>query len=198
MKVLYYLATMRNNDLFFIEKKANNTFDRSYLPYEITTYKSIEEAKTDLVAATRWVKKINSNEKVTIVVITTDEFVIDVMNKNDILASLAYYEMPKSGIVSRRQLFLTMKKKEQLDYIKEFIKQFIKVDIARKQIDICNRTEERVWFSQDRSKFVYKLYNRKVMEFTGRNAGSLNKILNNKIKEEIDWNREFIELTNKK
>ena len=198
MKVLYYLVTMRNNDLFFIEKKAKNTFDRSYLPHEITAYKSIEEAKADLAAAKRWIKKINPNEKVTIVVITTDEFVVDIMNKNDILASLNYLEMPKSGMVSRRQLFLAMNKKEQLDYVKEFIDQHIMVNIAGKLVDICNRTDERVWFSRDRSKFVYKIYNRKVMEFTGRNAGSLNKILNNKIKEEIDWNREFIELTNRK
>lgn len=189
---------MRNNDLFFIEKKAKNTFDRSYLPHEITAYKSIEEAKADLAAAKRWIKKINPNEKVTIVVITTDEFVVDIMNKNDILASLNYLEMPKSGMVSRRQLFLAMNKKEQLDYVKEFIDQHIMVNIAGKLVDICNRTDERVWFSRDRSKFVYKIYNRKVMEFTGRNAGSLNKLLNQKIKEEIDWNREFIELTRKK
>lgn len=198
MKVLYYLVTMRNNDLFFIEKKAKNTFDKSYLPYEITAYKSIEEAKSDLAAATRWIKKINPNEKVTIVAITTDEFVVDVMNKNDILASLNYLEMPNSGTVSRRQLFLTMNKKEQLDYVKEFIDQYIMVNIDGKLVDICNRSDERVWVSRDRSKFVYKIYNRKVMEFTGRNAGSLNKVLNKKIKEEIDWNREFIELAHKK
>ena len=198
MKVLYYLATMHNNDLFFIEKKAKNTFNMCYLPDETTTYKSIEEAKSDLAAATRWFKKINSKEKVTIVVITTDEFVVDVMNKNDIIASLNYIEMPKSGTISRRQLFLTMKKKEQLEYVKDFIDQFIMVNIAGKLVDICNRTDERVWFSKDRSKFVYKIYNRKVMEFTGRNAGSLNKLLNNKIKEEIEWNREFLELTHKK
>ena len=198
MKVLYYLATMHNNDLFFIEKKAKNTFNMCYLPDETTTYKSIEEAKPDLAAATRWFKKINSKEKVTIVVITTDEFVVDVMNKNDILASLNFIEMPKSGTISRKQLFLSMKKKEQLEYVKDFIDQFIMVNIAGKLVDICNRTDERVWFSKDRSKFVYKIYNRKVMEFTGRNAGSLNKLLNNKIKEEIEWNREFLELTHKK
>ena len=99
---------------------------------------------------------------------------------------------------TRTEKFKKLSLEKQLDYLCKFIKQHTNLYFDFNEVSIHTNDGESIWFNEKRTEFVYRLDYEPVKKYRGNNAKILENALNEELKCQADWYKEWLELINKR
>ena len=95
---------------------------------------------------------------------------------------------------SKSTKFKKLPLEKQLDYLCNFIKQHANVYFDFNEVSIHTNDGESIWFNEKRTEFVYRLDYEPVKKYRGNNAKILENALNEEIKSQEEWYKEWLDL----